>query len=133
MSFLVGPTGDFLQVFFLEQEAELHKRIENMSPQSISTYIASLGLSVMLSVLVGINVSRLRGLTHTNFLERANDTAATTITAEIADLLESRLVANHVENFPFSPDCRSAVALVEKLVGGSQDLALLNGIHTIPR
>lgn len=101
-----------------------------MSPQEISIYVSNLGFSLLLSVLVGINVSRLRGLTHTNFLERANDTAATTITAEIADLLESLLGANHVANFKFSPECRSAVALVEKLVGGSQDLALLNGIHT---
>lgn len=91
-----------------------------MSPQEIALYISSLGFGVVLSVIIGINLSRLRGLNPQNFHERADEMAATTLTSEIADLLESLLSASHVVNFKFSSECRSAVALVDKLVGGSQ-------------
>jgi hypothetical protein len=99
-----------------------------MSPQDIAAHVACKGFTLFISVLLGIHLSRLRGLTPENFLERANEMAATTLKAEIADLLERLLVENHVVNF-LSPQCRSTVALVDKLIGGSEDLALLNEIY----
>ena len=102
-----------------------------MDNQSIAGFVAGLNLSVILSVLVGIQISRLRGLNPQNFLERADETAANTIHGAIADLLQSLLEANHLANFRFSPACRSAVALVEKLVeGAAEDLAFLNTVHS---
>lgn len=56
----------------------------------------------------------------------SGEEAATTLTAEIADSLDGLLRESGITNYTFALGCRSSAALVERVLAGSEDLALLN-------
>ena len=71
-----------------------------------------------MSILIGMSMARSKNLTPENVNERIAETADNILKGKIADVLENLLTSNNI-NLKISPDCRSAVALVEKLVGDS--------------